>query len=285
MSMDRTGSAQGEASRQRSAFEYNIPMRRRAGRIWHVAFQASTIVGIIALTALLYNIINQSFGLVAIENQVEPVTLAIHGVPLEELPKEALVQILEANVSKGLFRRFEHDQPFAERSRQNVYDLLIERVVDPKVVDTWSLYDSIFQRDKVRAEAAEKYPTARLEFRTWLNPRFVRTPQSGDPGRAGVRTAVLGSLWTIVITISTAFPIGVGAAIYLEEYASDNRLNRIIQTNINNLAGVPSIIYGLLGLAIFVRGMEPLSSGALFGAADPTTANGRTILSAAMTLA
>ena len=75
-----------------------------------------------------------------------------------------------------------------------------------------------------------------------------------------------------------------GAAIYLEEYASDNWLNRIIQTNINNLAGVPSIIYGILGLAIFVRSLEPLTSGEIFGMVDPTTANGRTVLSGGLTL-
>ncbi|HUM36495.1 MAG TPA: ABC transporter permease subunit, partial [Anaerolineae bacterium] len=57
------------------------------------------------------------------------------------------------------------------------------------------------------------------------------------------------------------------------------------QTNINNLAGVPSIIYGMLGLAIFVRGLEPFTSGTLLGVADPTTANGRTVLSAGLTLA
>jgi phosphate transport system permease protein len=89
----------------------------------------------------------------------------------------------------------------------------------------------------------------------------------------------------LAITILVAFPIGVGAAIYLEEYAAENTANRIIQTNINNLAGVPSIIYGMLGLAIFVRAMEPLTSGTLLGTADPTTANGRTILSAGLTLA
>ena len=88
-----------------------------------------------------------------------------------------------------------------------------------------------------------------------------------------------------------ALPIGVGAAIYLEEYAimvsnpTLKRINSIIQTNINNLAGVPSIIYGILGLAIFVRALEPITSGTLFGAADPTTANGRTIVSASLTLA
>jgi phosphate transport system permease protein len=102
---------------------------------------------------------------------------------------------------------------------------------------------------------------------------------------AGVRTAILGSLWVILITLLFSFPIGVGAAIYLEEYATENRINRIIQTNINNLAGVPSIIYGMLGLAIFVRMLEALSSGAVFGAVDAgTTANGRTIISAGLTL-
>jgi phosphate transport system permease protein len=78
--------------------------------------------------------------------------------------------------------------------------------------------------------------------------------------------------------------LGVGAAIYLEEYATDSWINRIIQTNINNLAGVPSIIYGMLGLAIFVRVLEPLSSGTLLGLTDPTTANGRTLFSAGLTL-
>jgi ABC-type phosphate transport system permease subunit len=94
----------------------------------------------------------------------------------------------------------------------------------------------------------------------------------------------MGSLWVVAITVLFSFPIGVGAAIYLEEYASPSFINRTIQTNINNLAGVPSIIYGMLGLAIFVRTLEPLTSGALFGVGDGTTANGRTILSAGLTL-
>ena len=104
--------------------------------------------------------------------------------------------------------------------------------------------------------------------------------------RAGVRSAIKGSLLTILITILVAFPVGVAAAIYLEEYARDSWINRLIRTNINNLAGVPSIIYGMLGLAIFVRMMEPVSSGAVFGLVeDPTTANGRTVLAAGLTLA
>jgi phosphate transport system permease protein len=89
----------------------------------------------------------------------------------------------------------------------------------------------------------------------------------------------------ILITLVVALPIGVGAAIYLEEYAERNRINRLIETNINNLAGVPSIIYGMLGLAVFVRMLEPLTSGKLFGVVDGSTANGRTVLSAGLTLA
>ena len=86
----------------------------------------------------------------------------------------------------------------------------------------------------------------------------------------------------IGLSVIFALPIGIGAAIYLEEYASHGRLQRLIQSNIDNLAGVPSIVYGMLGLAIFVRSLERFTSGAAFGV---TAGNGRTILSAALTMA
>lgn len=261
-----------------------VQRRQRNGRIWAVVFQAATLIGILALTALLYNIATESFGLVAMENEVNPAELAIAGVPLEELSKEQLQTILEANISAGLMRRFENDQPFAERSRESVYELVMERVVKPTIVATWPLQTSLFQRGRIEQEVAEKYPGAVLQFRSWVNPHFVTSTQSSVPIQAGVRTALFGSLWVILITILFAFPIGVGAAIYLEEYAEDNPINRLIQTNINNLAGVPSIIYGMLGLAIFVRVMEPVTSGAFLGGVDSATANGRTIFSAGLTL-
>jgi phosphate transport system permease protein len=122
-----------------------------------------------------------------------------------------------------------------------------------------------------------------VRFERWIDLNFVTTPQSADAMKAGVRTAIYGSLWTIAIAFLFSFPVGVGAAIYLEEYAADNVVNRVIQTNINNLAGVPSIIYGMLGLAIFVRALQPVSSGAAFGF-NEATANGRTVISAGMTL-
>jgi len=263
----------------------NLPRRHRTAKLWQLLFMLATIVAVLTLVAMLFNIINSSFGLVAIQNEVEPETLSQDGVPLEQLSKEQLVAILKDKVSKGLFRRLESEQPFADRDQANVYALVVERVIKPRIVRSWTLSESLLQRKAIEAEVSQQYPNARLEFRSWFNPNFVSSPQSSVPQLAGVRTAILGSLWTILITIVVAFPLGMGAAIYLEEYASDNFVNRIIQTNISNLAGVPSIIYGMLGLAIFVRGLEPLTSGALFGLTDPTTANGRTILSAGLTLA
>lgn len=266
-------------------YRAQVTARQRRGRMWALVFQLAVFVGIIALTALLYNIINQSFGYAAVVYEIEPEALAVDGVPLEELPKEELIRILEGNISAGLMRRFENDQPFAQRTRENIIGLIQERVVEPQVAATWSLGASLLNRSQVFAEAAERFPQADVVFRSWLTEDFVSSPQSSDPMRAGVRTAIFGSLWVVAITILFSFPIGVGAAIYLEEYARKERLiNRIIQTNINNLAGVPSIIYGMLGLAIFVRVLEIFTSGAFLGGGSDTTANGRTIISAGLTL-
>ncbi|MCB9418267.1 MAG: phosphate ABC transporter permease PstA [Ardenticatenaceae bacterium] len=291
-----------------------IATRHRWGAFWRTLFLSATIIAIVVLLALLYNIFNSAFGLVAVENSINPEELTADGTPLEELSQEALVDILAAHISAGLGRRLEREQLFLEnktvfedpvvlnelctsdepptacslpaRSKEDVYRLVLERVVVPQVVQTWSFVDSVFHRNQVLLEAQQEFPNAVVEFRSWLTPSFITSPQSSEPELAGVRTAIIGSLWVILITIGFSFPIGVGAAVYLEEYASqENRINRLIQTNINNLAGVPSIIYGMLGLAIFVRVLESFTSGAAFGVIDDgTTANGRTIISAGLTL-
>ncbi len=270
-------------------YQANLPGRHRQGRLWSGIFRFSTVIGIVALVALLINVSNSIAGYAATNYQIHPDELAINGIPLEALHHDDLVYILKQNTSKGLFDTLESEKPFVERSQKNVYALVIEHVAQPKVLGTWNLIPSLFEKEAVFAEAEskyqEKYPGFELDFQIWLNFTFLTNPQNSDPLWAGVRTAILGSLWVVGITMLFAFPVGVGAAIYLEEYATDTPINRLIQTNINNLAGVPSIIYGMLGLAIFVRALEPLTSGALFGIVeDPTTANGRTILSAGLTL-
>lgn len=86
-----------------------------------------------------------------------------------------------------------------------------------------------------------------------LNWNFLVSFPSRIPGRAGIKAALYGTIWLMSLTALFCVPIGVGTAIYLEEYAGKSRLAGFIKINISNLAGVPSIVYGFLGLAIFVR--------------------------------
>ena len=272
--------------RQRPYFEPRLPQRNRIASLWQSVFQLSTTIGLITLALLLLTVINQTFGLVAIDNKVDPVSLAVNGLPIEQLDQQTLINIIEQNVSPGKFRQLERENPLAERTWEEVYQVVVDDVVQPdEIVGTWTLIESFTMRKAILAEVEQEHPQASVSFTSWIDPQFVTSPQSSDVLDAGVRTAILGSLYIIIFTIVVALPVGVGAAIYLEEYASENWLNRLIQTNINNLAGVPSIIYGMLGLAIFVRTLGPLTSGAIFGISDTATANGRTILSAGLTLA
>jgi phosphate transport system permease protein len=105
-----------------------------------------------------------------------------------------------------------------------------------------------------------------------LSWQFLTSFPSRKPEIAGIKSALVGSLWLLAITAAVSFPVGVGAGIFLEEFAPDNWWSRIIEINIGNLAAVPSIIYGLLGLQMFVRIMAPITGG-------------RSLLAGALTLA
>ena len=87
----------------------------------------------------------------------------------------------------------------------------------------------------------------------WVSKNLLFNYPSRHPEQAGLRAAIFGTLWLMGLTAAFTVPIGIGAAIYLEEYASKNKLTLLIEVNISNLAGVPSIVYGLLGLALFVQ--------------------------------
>ncbi len=99
-----------------------------------------------------------------------------------------------------------------------------------------------------------------------LSPDFFTQYPSRLVERAGIRPALLGSLWLLALVAAMSLPVGTGAAVYLEEYAPRNRFTRLLQMNIANLAGVPSIVYGILGLALFVR-FAGLGRSLLAGAA------------------
>lgn len=104
---------------------------------------------------------------------------------------------------------------------------------------------------------------------SWLSAHLLTDIPSRKAEVAGMRPAILGTLWVIGLTAIIAFPIGVGAAVYLEEYAPNNRWTRLLKLNIANLSGVPSVVYGLLGLGVFVSFFNL----------------GRTVISGSLTLA
>ena len=99
----------------------------------------------------------------------------------------------------------------------------------------------------------------------WLDWQYLTSFDSYRPAAAGIRAALVGSIWVVGLTALFSVPVGVGAAVYLEEYAKPTLMTRIIQINLSNLAGVPSIMYGILGLTLFVR-MLSLGRSVLAGA-------------------
>lgn len=103
----------------------------------------------------------------------------------------------------------------------------------------------------------------------YLNLKFLTSYSSRFAHKSGIKAGLFGSLWIIILTITIAFPLGLSAAIFIEEYAPKNRFTDLIKVNISNLAGVPSIVYGILGLSLFVRFLKL----------------GRTIISGSLTMA
>ena len=104
--------------------------------------------------------------------------------------------------------------------------------------------DTIAWLDQLKAEN---------RIQTTFNTTFFTSGDSRDPEQAGIWGAAVGSFYTLLVTLLLSFPLGVAAAVYLEEFAPKNRLTDLIEVNINNLAAVPSIVFGLLGLAIFIN--------------------------------
>lgn len=105
------------------------------------------------------------------------------------------------------------------------------------------------ERDRAYVDELKNDGKVELKF----NTLFLLSGDSKIPENSGIYSAIIGSLLTMIVTIAIAFPIGVMTAIYLEEFAPENKLTHIIEVNINNLAAIPSILFGLLGLAIFIN--------------------------------
>ncbi len=314
----------GILNREVSEDQYrrNLRARQRRGTVARGFFFGANVFALLALLALLLHIVNQAFGLVVIRNTVDPSTLAAS--PLEALSEPELVDIIVREAPNRVrvmirdslsqvpdtdFTTAPLDAVLAGKiyppelaevtindttveqqaailsdnlGQGDIHDLVISSIVRPLVVRSWNLLPSLTDRAAIEAEAAAQYPDDSLQFRAWVSWDFITSSVSSSATTAGLRTALLGTFYIMAVTAVFGLPIAIGAAIYLEEYASDNWIERIIETNIRNLAAIPSVIYGMLGLAVFVRALGAVTSGAFLGITDT---NGRTVLSAGLTLA
>ena len=120
-------------------------------------------------------------------------------------------------------------------------------------IDTFYKLDTRTSRVDDRQVVMIEKLQAQERIRTAFNTTLFSAGDSREPEQAGIRGAIVGSFWTLLVTLLVSLPVGVAAAIYLEEFAPQNRFTDFIEININNLAAVPSIVFGLLGLAVFIN--------------------------------
>ena len=194
-------------------------------------------------------------------NEEVIMAMDFHGLVKKTL-REKFPDVKSRGQKKVLYKIISNGTPYQLR------DMLIE---DHSVLGTtqtlWVLaddeIDSIFKGSKTIADSRmteEQYGWIRRliaeeSVRTQFNWTFFTNGDSREPEQSGIRGAIMGSLFVIIVTLGLSFPMGVAAAIYLEEFAKPSRLNDLIEININNLAAVPSIVFGLLGLAVFINFM------------------------------
>lgn len=294
---------------------YRSGVIRRNGRalLMQRIYFGTLVIAIAILIMLLFSIINQTIGYVAVSQAIKAEQLSdqplntltseeLSTILLEQTPRLLLVMVRD-NLNKIATDQFT-GTPFkdsingtvpadlaevtprdlsgdagpaayarllaANLSPERLVALIEVNVLKVEIEKSWSLWESLTQRAEIEAEVAAN-EGQELQFYSWLNTRLLTQRNSQRVEEAGIGPALAGTTYLLVLTVAISLPLGVGAAIYLEEYAKENFLNRLLETNIRNLAGVPSIIYGMLGLTVFVNTFSSITQG-------------RSILSGALTL-
>ncbi len=263
--------------------QLGLKRRYRAEKRFRAYGVISISIGLIALVGLFYEVISNGVGAfrqtyIQLEVHFDPDVLEITNVQDEEQLRLANYQGV---IRKALLTRF--DTVKKRRDKRSLYsfisvgasyDLHALLAENPELIgqkrklwlladdDVDTYYKSLQAGDPFEGRSSDKQITwveqlsASGDIRTQFNTRFFTSGDSAEPEQAGILGAILGSVFTLLVTLALSFPIGVAAAVYLEEYATSNRFTDFIEVNINNLAAVPSVIFGLLGLAIFLNFFE-----------------------------
>ncbi len=258
--------------------EKNLAKRYRAEKRFRFYGIASITFGLLCLLVLFSDIIGK--GYTAFFQTEMKLTINLDSERLGINDPSDSNQVAMANydsvIRAALLERF--DDVSGRRNKRDLYSLVssgagyqLRQLLEtkPQLLDTtfdvWLLADD--DVDTYFKSLSSEVFSGRMNDKkiAWLdnyiandtieqkfNVGFFTSGDSREPEQAGIRGAIMGSLFSLMVTIVLALPIGVAAAIYLEEYAPNNKFTEFIEVNINNLAAVPSIIFGLLGLAIFI---------------------------------
>ncbi|WP_250461664.1 phosphate ABC transporter permease PstA [Microbulbifer litoralis] len=276
----------------RERIERRLASRHLKEKIFRGLGIASIAFGVLAVAILFADIIAKGSGAfvqsdIQLEITYDPAVLGIEQVDQESLTwanftgvirealRERFPDVSGRAEKRELYSLVSTGAPFALRDRLAADPELLgqtEKVwlTADDDVDTFvkSLSDS---RNGFRGRTSDRMAgwidqlLVAGELKKRFNSNFFTNGDSREPEQAGIRAALVGSLFTLLVTLMLSFPIGVAAAIYLEEYAPRNRWTDLIEVNINNLAAVPSIVFGLLGLAIFINFFEMPRSAPLVG--------------------
>lgn len=240
--------------------------RRLRGGLFQAAILVPTVLALLLLGLLLADLVTDSVSWVVIEPHNSGQSFAFGDgfrlggswervVRLELAAQGAAPAEVDALLTDPELRR-----RFAARNRVelmwSVNGQPLRWVVtssrDRAVLDV-PLLEGVRERDQLLADVQ---PGQNLYLNPWLDGALFRKNASRTPLMAGLAPALVGTVWLILLVMLIAIPLGVAAAVYLEEYAADNWLTRVLEVNLRNLAGVPSIVYGILGLTLFVRFMR-----------------------------
>lgn len=258
----------------------SLSRRNRSERLFRWYGRLAIFIGLAAVTLLFTDIVSKGHGafritylqleveynqdLIGVDNLTDPEQLILGN--WQAVPKQALREQFPDVSGRSDKRRL-----YALVSNGSGFDLKDRLLENPLLLGTretiWILADDDIDTYYKSWLDGEPY-AARLsdkqvqwigelhdqgKIRLQFNSNLFTRGDSREPEQAGIRGAVMGSLFTLLLTLMLSFPIGVAAAIYLEEFAPKNGWTDFIEVNINNLAAVPSIIFGLLGLAIFIN--------------------------------
>lgn len=257
----------------------NLAKRHRAEKRFRFYGLISVVIGVMALVVLFWEIFSAGLGgfqqtyiqlKVTFDSEVLEITdprdpQQLRGGNYEGVLRTALAERFpevrdrrekrELNSLLSIGAAFELRDKLSDHpellGQEKTYWLLADDDVD-------TYYKSLMEGDAYAARTSEARQVRIQDLidvgaiRTQFNTRLFTSGDSSEPEMAGILAAVVGSLLTLLVTFVLSFPIGVAAAVYLEEYAPRNRFTDFIEVNISNLAAVPSIIFGLLGLAIFI---------------------------------